>query len=269
MKTKYLGTRILLGVVILAEIAVATPAAAQLSVHVGIPLPPPIVFAGPPQVVVLPGHDIYVAPDIAEEVYFVDGFWWRPWQGRWYRSHAYDSGWAAYSSVPHFYGNVRQGWRDDYRNRRWEGQAWNYERMPHDRVEQNWSSWKSNNYWSSRQNWGVPGWKGGQRGNDSRHQAAVPQRNLKNVPPDPQRRGSARPQQQFKGSARPQDRAQRSQPARSSSRDEGADRGRDGKGGKSQSGGDRGGGKHGSSGRGGGSSQHGGGDHGGGGGKGK
>jgi hypothetical protein len=158
---KHLKPQILVGIAFVCVTAV--PATAQITVQVGIPMPPPIVFAAPPQVVVLPGFDIYVAPDIAEEVYFVDGFWWRPWQGHWYRSHSYNGGWSSYSSVPSFYGHVRHDWRDDYRNHRWEGHSWNYERVPHDRVEQNWSSWKTSNHWQAQNNWGVPEMNGGQR----------------------------------------------------------------------------------------------------------
>lgn len=170
MKSRRPGTSALCSITFAGAVActaiLAAPAAAQVSIGVGISLPTPIVFVAPPQVVVLPGFDIYVAPDIAEEIYFVDGYWWRPWQGRWYRSASYDNGWGYYDSVPYFYSNVRRGWRDDYHNHRWEGQDWNYQRMSSQRVEQNWSSWKSNNYWQGQQNWGVPNMKGGKQRHD-------------------------------------------------------------------------------------------------------
>jgi len=175
MNMKQLGVRAALGIMISCPCVLATPAAAQVSVGIGISLPPPIVFAAPPQVVVLPGFDIYVAPDIVEEVYFVDGWWWRPWQGRWYRSQSYSSGWGHYADEPYFYRNVRRDWRDDYRNHRWEGQAWNYERIPHQRVEQNWSSWKSSKHWKSQNNWGVPGYKARQQDSNDRPAVAAPQ----------------------------------------------------------------------------------------------
>jgi hypothetical protein len=165
MKSKHLGKQLLFGLAILSPGAMATSSLAQVSIGVGISLPPPIVFAAAPQVVVLPGFDIYVAPDIAEEVYFVDGYWWRPWQGHWYRSQSYDNGWSYYSNTPSFYRNVRRDWRNDYSNHRWEGQQWNYERVPYQRAQQNWSSWKSTNYWRSQDNWGRPGMKADHHGN--------------------------------------------------------------------------------------------------------
>jgi len=168
MKSPRLVRPVVLAITLAGAALHTAPAFAQVSIGVGISLPLPIVFAAPPQVVVLPGYDIYVAPDVAEEIYFVDGYWWRPWQGRWYRSASYDSGWGHYPEVPYFYRNVRQGWRDDYRNHRWEGHSWNYERMPHQRVEQNWSSWKSSRHWEKQQNWGVPERKGNWQRSDDR-----------------------------------------------------------------------------------------------------
>ena len=177
------------------------------------------MFVAPPQVVVLPGYDIYVAPDIVEEIYFVDGYWWRPWQGRWYRSASYDNGWGYYEGVPYFYTNVRQGWRDDYHNHRWEGQDWNYQRMSSQRVEQNWSSWKSNNYWQGQQNWGVPNMKGGkQRHNEGAPQPDSHQRSSQQAPamqsPSSQKHSSqpqAAPQQHH--SAQPKAAQQQHHPA--------------------------------------------------------
>ena len=62
-------------------------AIAEVSVHIDIPLPPPIFFPAPPEVVVIPETDVYAVPDVQEEIFFFGGWWWRPWEGRWYRSH--------------------------------------------------------------------------------------------------------------------------------------------------------------------------------------
>jgi len=84
-------------------------------------LPPPIYFTAPPEVVPVPDTDVYTVPDVQEEIFFSAGWWWRPWHGRWYRSHYYDRGWAYYRHAPSFYANMYPGWRDDYRNHRWRG----------------------------------------------------------------------------------------------------------------------------------------------------
>ena len=82
--------------VLLFTLVVFAPisAFADVSVHIGIPLPPPIIFPAPPGLVVIPETDVYAVPDVGAEIFFYGGWWWRPWEGRWYRSHYYDRGWA-------------------------------------------------------------------------------------------------------------------------------------------------------------------------------
>ena len=124
----------------------AGAARAEVDVHIGVglPLPPPISFSVVPQLVVLPGTYVYAVPDYADELYYVDGYWWRPWNGRWYRSHYYDRDWAHYSSVPYFYTSIYSGWRDDYRRGYWRGERYDYNRnrFSYNDVERNWSTWK-------------------------------------------------------------------------------------------------------------------------------
>jgi len=124
-----------------------TPAAAQVSVHIGIPLPPPIVFSAPPDVVVLPETEVYVVPDASEDIFFSAGWWWRPWGGRWYRSRSYDRGWSHYGGVPSFYRGVPRGWRDDYRGHRWGGGPWNHESIHPDDLQRNWRGWHETRHW--------------------------------------------------------------------------------------------------------------------------
>ena len=122
-----------------------------------IPLPPPIPFLAPPEMVVLPDTDVYVAPDCDQDIYFYGGWWWQPWGGRWYRSLNYDSGWEFYHGVPGWYGGVHPRWRDDYRNHMWGGQRWDYRSVPYGDVRANWKSWQSNGYWRNQQNRGTTG----------------------------------------------------------------------------------------------------------------
>ena len=157
MKKSLLGT-ILLALAI--AVPVPTMARVDVSIGIGIPLPPPIVFAAPPAVIVLPDtYYVYAVPDIAADIFFWNGWWWRPWEGRWYRSYYYDRGWVYYNSVPSFYFNVDPGWRGYYRTRNWYGHRWNYERIPHQRLHKNWKSWHSNRYWERKGTWGVQSYR--------------------------------------------------------------------------------------------------------------
>jgi hypothetical protein len=122
--------------------------------------PPPIVFDGPPDVIVLPDTNyVYVVPDIAVDLFFWNGWWWRPWEGVWYYSRYYDRGWGYYHRVPSFYFDVDPGWRGYYRGHNWYGHRWNYERIPHQRLQQNWQSWNNNRYWERQRTWGVQNYK--------------------------------------------------------------------------------------------------------------
>jgi len=156
MKKLFLGT-IFLALVFIFP--VSTMAMGRVDVGVSIPLPPPIVFASPPGLVVIPETYVYAVPDIDVDIFFYNGWWWRPWQGRWYRSHSYSSGWAHYQNAPSFYREIPSGWRNDYREHRWKGNQWNHHRIPHQQVQQNWNNWEKSRHWEKQNTWGVQGMK--------------------------------------------------------------------------------------------------------------
>ncbi len=170
---KYLRKMLILTIVLLAAVALGTPAKADMNVRIGFNLDlPSISFHSPPQMVVLPDTYIYVVPDIDDDIYFVDGWWWRPWHGNWYRSRNYDRGWRHYSRTPHFYRDVPHNWRHEYRNNSWKGHRWNHQRNDHQQVNNNWQRWKRDKYWEREKSWGVENRKPRSRhdrNNDRRH----------------------------------------------------------------------------------------------------
>lgn len=149
--------KLLLGTILLASsIVLPIPTMAGVDISIGISLPPPIVFEAPPDVIVMPDTiGVYVVPDIEADLFFWNGWWWRTWQGRWYRSHYYNRGWAYYNNIPSFYFDVDPGWRGYYRGHNWYGHRWNYERIPHRRLQQNWKIWNNNRHWERQGTWGV------------------------------------------------------------------------------------------------------------------
>ncbi|MHB1024081.1 MAG: hypothetical protein ACYC24_00045 [Desulfobacteria bacterium] len=186
------------------------PTMAEVNVGVSISLPPLIVFASPPEMVVIPETYVYVVPDSREDIFFYDGWWWRPWEGRWYRSRHYDSGWGYYQRVPSFYRSVPSGWRNDYREHRWGGQPWNYQRIPHQQVQRNWSTWKKDKHWEKQQTWGVQGLKPRTQPKQQPRGVAKPQQSR------PKSQEAARPQQsrpKSQEAARPQQSRPKSQEA--------------------------------------------------------
>jgi len=153
--------KLLFGTILLAlAIVRPIPTMAEVDIRMVFPLPPPIIFAAPPDVIVMPDTNyVYVVPDIDADMFFWDGWWWRQWEGRWYRSHYYNRGWAYYNNVPTFYFDVDPGWRGYYRDHNWYGHRWNYERIPNRRLQQNWKSWNNNRHWERQGTWGVQGYQ--------------------------------------------------------------------------------------------------------------
>jgi hypothetical protein len=152
-------------------------------------------------VVVIPETYVYVVPNSNEDIYFYNGWWWRPWEGRWYRSRNYNSDWVYYRRVPSFYTGIPSGWRNDYRDHRWGGHAWNYQPIPHNQLKRNWSTWQKGKHWEKQQTWGVQGLK-------PRAQSKQPSKAEQSRPQaKPQSREAAKPQQsrpQSQEAARPQ-----------------------------------------------------------------
>jgi hypothetical protein len=149
--------KLLFGIILLAlAIVVPISTMAGVNISIGISLPPPIVFEAAPDVIVLPDtNDVYVVPYIDVDMFYWNGWWWRPWKGHWYRSRYYNRGWAYYNNVPSFYFDVDPGWRGYYRDHNWYGHRWNYERIPNRRLQQNWKSWHNSRHWERQGTWGV------------------------------------------------------------------------------------------------------------------
>jgi|GEM_PF-2868645 len=116
-------------------------------------LPPPIQFAAPPDLVVVPDTDVYVVPDSQEDIYFEQGWWWRNWNGHWYRSRYYDHEWGYYSGYPSWQGRIPHDWRNNYRNHMWGGHPWNPPQIHHADLDRHWRGdhWRDNNGWQGQQ----------------------------------------------------------------------------------------------------------------------
>ena len=72
----------------------ATGAAAQVRVDVRFGPPPPMFINAPPPMVVIPGTYVYTVADPGIDILFYNGYWFRPHEGRWFRSRAYNGPWA-------------------------------------------------------------------------------------------------------------------------------------------------------------------------------
>jgi len=134
---------LVLGALLFFATGTATQSAAEVNVNIGVNLPA-YRFAAPPEVVVIPGTYVYMVPGIDVDVLFYQGYWWRPYQGRWYRSRDYKGGYRYIEprSIPRGLRSLPQ----DYRNRLSPG----YERITHRDVQKNWKKWEKEKYWDKR-----------------------------------------------------------------------------------------------------------------------
>jgi len=150
MKKLLFGTILLAGLIVFPIMSIAQ---VNVRVNVPVPLPPPIPFIGPPNVVVLPGTDVYAVPDVKEELFFRNGSWWRHHGGHWYRSKYYDHGWAYYRGYPSWHKRIPADWRHRYSNHMWGGHPWN---PPHINQGNLRNHWRGGN-WRNDHGWGHPG----------------------------------------------------------------------------------------------------------------
>ena len=121
------------------------------------PPPPPLQFAAPPEIVVVPSGQtyVYMIPNMFG-VYFFGGFWYRYYNGYWFRAVVYDAPWVpiAVTVIPRFiigvppeypyflppryhrihYHEFYGHWRDWDRGRHWHNYDWYRHEMRADVV---------------------------------------------------------------------------------------------------------------------------------------
>jgi hypothetical protein len=134
---------LVIGALLLVLTGFAAQSEARVDVNVGINLPA-VRFAAPPEVVVIPGTYVYMVPDIDVDVLFFQGYWWRPYEGHWYRSRDYRGSWRYVEPR-----RIPRGLMElppDYRNRL----SPDYERVPHRDVQRNWRRWEKEKHWDRR-----------------------------------------------------------------------------------------------------------------------
>jgi hypothetical protein len=151
MKTERIHFLVLSGV-LLAISLLPSVGNADVSVNVGVfAPPPPYVIPAPPSVVVIPKTYVYMVPDIGFDIFFYHGSWYRPFDGRWYKSRSYNGPWTYLASprvprplltLPPHYRNVPPG----------------HQRVPYGQAKKNWSRWERERHWDKDKDW-HEGWQ--------------------------------------------------------------------------------------------------------------
>ena len=118
---------------------------ARVNVNVGINLPL-FSFSAPPPLVVIPGTYAYFAPDADVDIVFYQGFWYRPYEGRWFRSRGYNGPWGyiAPGRVPGVLLEISPDFRHRYHDRG---------RIEYRDFKRNWKRWDRNKHWDRDEHW--------------------------------------------------------------------------------------------------------------------
>lgn len=144
MKTKKLGF-LLAGALFLVLTGFSSQSNAGVSVGIGINIPA-FTFAAPPAVVVIPGTYAYYAPEADVDIVFSHGFWYRPYEGHWFRARSYNGPWRliAPARVPRVLIDLPPDFRRIYRE---------YPRIAYRDFKRNWRRWEKNRYWERNERW--------------------------------------------------------------------------------------------------------------------
>lgn len=107
-------------------------------------VPPPLVFAEPPNVVVIPSGNsyIYMVPDVTG-IYFYQGLWYRFHHNRWFRSTIYNGDWVLMdtSNIPLAIVRIPP----EYPLYIPVG----YQRINYNDLHREWRLWDNNRHWDS------------------------------------------------------------------------------------------------------------------------
>jgi hypothetical protein len=113
----------------------------DIRIRTGIEAPPQVEFAGPPELVPIPGRYVYFVPDINFDLFFYQRHWFRPYKKHWFRSDNYAGSWEHVRQAPSPLIDLPQ----DYRTI-----PPGYYRIPYGELRNNWERWEREKYWDRR-----------------------------------------------------------------------------------------------------------------------
>lgn len=118
---------------------------AGVRVGIGINLPA-YTFAAPPSLVVIPGTYAYAPPEADIDIVFYQGYWYRPYEGHWFRARGYNGPWGtiAPARVPRVLIDLPPDYRHLYRE---------HPRIEYRDFNRHWRGWERNKHWEKDERW--------------------------------------------------------------------------------------------------------------------
>jgi hypothetical protein len=145
-EVKNMKKLILIAAMLVLLVGFSGQSTAGVSIGINIPVPPLFVFPAPPELVVIPETYAYYCPDVDFDIYFYEGYWYRPYEGYWYRSASYGGPWVYIESAPSVLLHLSPDYRIITRGHR---------RVPYAELHRNWRGWERDRYWEHHY-WGRP-----------------------------------------------------------------------------------------------------------------
>lgn len=144
MKERKLSFAVI-GAMLLVLTGFSAQSDARVDVNIGINIPA-FRFSAPPHLVVIPGTYVYTVPDVDVDILFYRGYWYRPYEGRWYRAGSYNGPWIYIqpARVPRVFFDLPA----DYRAFPPE-----HRRIPYGEFNRNWKRWERDRYWDRDERW--------------------------------------------------------------------------------------------------------------------
>ena len=127
------------GILSLSGLIVPLQSTAGVSINVTIPLPG-LVLEAPPALIVIPGTYAYYPPEVGVDIFFYQGYWYRPYQGGWYIGRDYNGPWRGIGRdrVP----RTLRTLPPDYRR-----MPPGHRPLPYNEVRSNWRTWERDRHW--------------------------------------------------------------------------------------------------------------------------
>ncbi len=127
--------------------------ASNIDIDISINTPPPMVFASPPEMTVIPGNYdyVYIIPEVSG-LYFHSGYWYRHYRGNWFRATFYEGPWVVVypSMVPTFVLTMPTLYP--------QYQTVSLVRISYCDFERNWKDWGYTRHWH-KYDWYRRGWQ--------------------------------------------------------------------------------------------------------------
>jgi hypothetical protein len=131
--------RILLFLLLAGGLGTLARAEVNVNINVGVPA---VKVSADPEMTVIPGTYIYFITESPDDIFFYQGYWWRPYQGRWHRARGFNGPWVFMKPgrVPPGMLRLPSDWR----------------KLPpghpvirHSQVRSNWKKWEKERHWDN------------------------------------------------------------------------------------------------------------------------